>query len=337
MEESENSVEESENSVEDPENLVEDTDYNDYYDDENESMDPDDFLKSILQDPNIDYDYFIESMFPARLRRNFKNYGGDEFEEKVSQATPDKPIIISSQKHDYYELRIKDIGATNDDLDPSHIDGKIALKNNGIDLDSADDIELEFHIIIPKLKLRCCRNDGIEGPKYYSDIRTINFDILSKKGLILDCKFYTKYQCKRKIDKEGWAGSFWFQLEIENTSMQYIDYNIEAIDTYDHRYGPWTRYFHAIHKNEKVKEPVSKLEEYSGGFGSFPTKPTTIQGVIKTKFRILDLKTKFNSKDAKIKVNLGSPVSPSNPNRIPLETINNVNGQEPNVTKHDEL
>ena len=175
------------------------------------------------------------------------------------------------------------------------------------------------------------------GPKHYSDIRTINFDILSKKGLKLDFKFYTKYQCKRKKTK-GWTGSFWFKLEIDNTNIQYIDYNMKAPDEYDHRYGPYTRYFHAIHKNDKVKEPVSKLEEYSGDIhGNYPHRPTSIQGIIKTKFRMLDLKTKPNPKDAEMKVNLGSPMSPSNPNRIPLETIDTAIGQEQNITKHEEL
>ena len=282
-------------------------------------------------EPDFEFDY--EYIDEAQARHKHKKKYGTSFPFNDNPATPDTPIIISSQQYEHYQLIIKDIGDTNEDLLSAHVNGRIALKNDGIGLFSDEHSvkELEIDIDIPQLGFRCCRVDDMASiePEYHRDIRTIHFSILSKEGLKLDCKIYTKYLCERDIeDQVGQTGFFWYKLEIDNAEIHYINYKMETRDEHHERYNPL--YFSAIHENsEKANEPA--LQKYlcdpTKGH-SYPPMPSSIKGEIKVKFVIRNTKTKSSLKDEKIKVNLGPPKSP-------LEAIDTA--LKSNISHHEEL
>ena len=65
-----------------------------------------------------------------------------------------------------------------------------------------------------------------------------------------------------------------------------------------------------------------------------------MKGIIIAKFVPIQTKQKSRSSNLQpdLKINLGSPASPANPKRIPLDTINSISEKSfKNVSKHDEL
>ena len=92
--------------------------------------------------------------------------------------------------------------------------------------------------------------------------------------------------------------------------------------------------------SENALQPV--VQKYAAELeGWFPHQPKSVEGSIMARFKKMASKDrnterkKHVTKELKYP-NLGSPASPENPNRIPLQTIDTISTKY-NQSAHDEL
>ena len=221
--------------------------------------------------------------------------------------------------------------------------GILELVKDGRGLDDDKTKKLEIAIDIPKLGLRCCDTTldlAQINAKYLSDYRSLHFKITTKNKLVVDGKFFVKYECKRDIHGDFRVGHFEYKLEIENAKLKSIDYSkMQAIEKYNWKKGERIRHGNLFEEDHASEQSV-KLEYPADTLSSFPPKPKSMKGIIIAKFVPIQTKQKSRSSNLQpdLKINLGSPASPANPKRIPLETINSISEKSlKNVSKHDEL
>ena len=220
--------------------------------------------------------------------------------------------------------------------------GILELVKDGRGLDDEKTKKLEIAISIPKLGLRCCDTTldlAQINAKYLSDYRSLHFKITAKNKLVVEGKFFVKYECKRDIHGDFTVGHFEYKLEIENAKLISIDYSkMQAIEKYNWKKGKRIRHGHLFEEDHATEQSV-KLEYPADTLSSFPPKPKSMKGIIIAIFDPIEIKNKPRSSNLQpdLKINLGSPASPASPKRIPLETINSISENSYNLTKHDEL
>ena len=272
---------------------------------------------------------------------DFYRYG-TEFPHNDNPATPENPLIFSPKRYGQYELVIWDYGDTNEHYLPAHMYGILELVKDGRGLDDDKTKKLEIAINIPKLGLRCCDTTldlAQINAKYLSDYRSLHFKITTKNKLVVEGKFFVKYECKRDIDGDFEVGHFEYKLEIKNAKLKSIDYSkMQAIEKYDWKKGKRIQHGLLLEENHASEKSV-KLEYPADTLSSFPPKPKSMKGIIIAIFVPIEIKNKPRSSNLQpdLKINLGSPASPASPKRIPLETINSISENSYNLTKHDEL
>jgi len=304
-------------------------------------LDDDDPQLPLPGDPNFQYDEEIIEEAIARHRRQQRF--GTEFPHNDNPATEENPIVYSPQRYGQYEVVVWDVGEMNEHYLPTHMFGVLELVKNGRGLENDGIKVLEISIHIPKLRLRCCDTSSDLAqikPKYLSDSKSIHFRITAKNKLLVEGKFIVKYSCN--VDVEPNIGYFEYKLELKNTKLKSVDYTkmktIE-IERSWRKKKELIQYGKLIQINDGESQQSVKLEYPTKGLSGYPPKPVSMKGVIKAKFVSVKGKEKHKNTNPNqdLKINLGSPASPSNPERIAMETINSISEKSSNNSKHDEL
>ena len=272
---------------------------------------------------SLDYNAIDEAI--AR-HQHIKKHGTDANFKKEGSPSIEEPHIISEKEYGDFTLIIKDIGETNVHNLPEHIDGKIDLMDNGEGLLGSDDLkELRFHISIPKVKFRCCRPDiWIDSePKYYNDLRSIQFTIVSKKeGYSLNGKFSLEYLSgfAEKSSSKRQIGFFAYILEIDGTIIHSIDYTgMETKEEYDRRKLVQIPEDGHLHEGSEVGK--AEMHKFTGDiFGSYSPMPKSLKGEIIVQFEL----DKSDTVTEKPPSKSGSSASSDFPNVriIPVEVRN---------------